>query len=97
MKRLIDIIFITIFLIHFVTNTMINIIGVPLAAYHSYKAWEETDIINHSDYHQKTEKYKHIQSNKDVKVDKKDSLSRTQTKDSLLLGNKKKAFYETKK
>ena len=38
MKRLPNIILLTIFLIHFVGNVMINMIGVPLAAYHSYEA-----------------------------------------------------------
>ncbi|PWH83604.1 hypothetical protein DIS18_03355 [Algibacter marinivivus] len=48
MKRLLDIILLTIFSIHFLGNVLINIIGVPLAAYHSYEAWQEAEIINDS-------------------------------------------------
>ncbi len=48
MKRLPDIIILAIFSIHFLGNVLINIIGVPLAAYHSYEAWQEVETTNHS-------------------------------------------------
>jgi hypothetical protein len=47
MKRTLKIIGIIVILVYFVGNILPNLIGVPLAAYHSYENWKEAgNIIN---------------------------------------------------
>lgn len=43
MKRSLKIIGVIAFLIYFIGNVLPNLIGVPLAAYHSYETWQEAE------------------------------------------------------
>ena len=81
MKRLLDIILLTIFSIHFLGNVLINIISVPLAAYYSYEAWQEVEIINDSFQTQK----------KTTKTERKSEHKKADTIQSI------KNTHETKK
>ncbi|MEP0264286.1 TPM domain-containing protein [Dokdonia sp.] len=44
MKKVLKILGITVVVIYFIGNVLPNLIGVPLAAYHSYKMWNESGI-----------------------------------------------------
>ena len=53
MKRALKIIVIIAIAVYFFTDVLINLIGVPLAAYHSYEAWQDAGEIVHEDFHPK--------------------------------------------
>ena len=64
LKRILKIIAITAIVVYFCTNTLINIIGVPLAAYHSYQSWQEVQAgqpVSHEDFHVKEEEKEETQ------------------------------------
>jgi len=44
LSALVGVVIMTIMTLHFISNTLVNLIGVPLAAYHSYEAWQMEGI-----------------------------------------------------
>ena len=58
MKKFLKILGITVVVFYFITNILPNLIGVPLAAYHSYKMWNvagrpASELISESDFNTK--------------------------------------------
>lgn len=51
MRRFVKIVLILIVATYFICNILPNLIGVPLAAYHSYEAWDSMKQYNHENFH----------------------------------------------
>ncbi|MBD3892169.1 hypothetical protein [Olleya marilimosa] len=75
MKRTLKIVGIIVILIYFIGNVLPNLIGVPLAAYHSYKSWNEAGNIANEDYQPKVSTSSQSYFKNSVWIHEEDSLA----------------------
>jgi len=81
MKRIVKIIGIIIILVYFIGNVLPNLIGVPLAAYHSYENWQEPGKIIDEEFQPKVSFTNQSYFKSGVWIHEKDSLAGIEIKD----------------
>ena len=75
MKRILKIIGIILLLVYFIGNVLPNLIGVPLATLHSYKAWKEVEHISNQTNLPKISSTPQSNFKNSIWVHEKDSLA----------------------
>ena len=75
MKRILKIVGIIVILVYFVGNILPNLIGIPLAAYHSYQSWQEVGNIISEDNQPKISSINQSYFKNGIWIHEKDSLA----------------------
>jgi hypothetical protein len=80
MKRILKAIGVIVFLAYFIGNVLPNLIGVPLAAYHSYKARQTAEDFINEDYQPKVSSTNESYFKNSIWIHDQDSLAKIEIK-----------------